>query len=141
MTRTINLWSSKSFITDDILPSLPLTTCRKCDCTCRKNSIEIPLPIFALRNTEWAFLAIPGTDSIGIVQIEQDVPFCQHKFPSLAVRPVAVQFKKDEEGEVIVMFELELLDGEIRKLQERQYQLVPASAISAEDIRNMAAKD
>lgn len=52
-----------------------------------------------------------------------------------------MQFKKDEEGEVIVMFELELLDGEIRKLQERQYQLVPASAISAEDIRNMAAKD
>jgi hypothetical protein len=95
-------------------------------------------------NRGWRQFVIPvtaktGNDQIGIVQIEQDMAFCQHAFPGLTARPVAVQFKKDEDGEVIVMFELVLRDDEVRVVDEKQYRLVPASSISAEDLRHMAS--
>lgn len=95
-----------------------------------------------IRNTGQQFI-IPvqvkgGADKIGIVQIEQDLALCRRLFPELTARLVAVQFKKDESGEVIVMFELIQEKEEIRVLDEKQYRLVPADSITKDDLVAMA---
>ncbi len=96
----------------------------------------------AVRNTGQQFVvpvqAKGGTDQIGIVQVRQDLALCRHKFPHLTPRPVAVQFKRDETGEVIVMFELVEAGDELKVLDEKHYRLVPASQISADDLKKMA---
>ncbi len=79
-----------------------------------------------------------GNDQIGVVQIEQDLALCIKAFPALTPRLVAVQFKKSEGIETIVMFELVFEDEEIKVLDERHYRLVPANEISAEDLNRMA---
>ena len=78
------------------------------------------------------------TNQLGIVQIEQDLAFCSHAFPDLSPRLVAVQFKKDDDGEVIVMFELYQRGDEIKQRAERHYRLVPADQISKQDLEKMA---
>ena len=82
-----------------------------------------------------------GTDRIGAVQAEQDLALCRDVFPELTPRPVAVQFVRDEEGEVIVMFELQLRGDEILIVDERHYRLVASDAISSEDLRFMEIGD
>jgi len=80
-----------------------------------------------------------GSDQLGAVQIEQDLALCKHLFPELIARPVAVQFKKDEQGEVIVMFDLARNDDDqICIREERHYRLVPAESITAADFTEMA---
>ena len=44
---------------------------------------------------------------------------------------------EDDDGEVIVMFELVLLDDEMKEFDERHYRLVPASSISKADFELM----
>lgn len=78
-----------------------------------------------------------GTDELGVVQIEQDIALCQHKFPALTCRAIAAQFMK---GSIIALFEFELVDGEIRKLAERHYSLVPAEEVGAEDLLKYAER-
>ena len=97
----------------------------------------------AVRNTGQQFV-IPvqgkgGSDQIGVVQVEQDLALCKHAFPDLTARPVAVQFKSDEKGPVIVMFELVLVGGEVKVVDEKHYRLVPASDISKADLDQMAS--
>lgn len=97
----------------------------------------------AVRNTGQQFV-IPvqgkgGTDQIGVVQVEQDLALCKHTFPDLTPRPVAVQFKTDEQGEVIVMFELVVVGDEVRVVDEKHYRLVPASEISKAELDQMGA--
>ena len=79
-----------------------------------------------------------GTDRIGAVQAEQDLALCRDIFPELTPRPVAVQFVRDDEGEVIVMFELKQQGDDIRIVHECHYRLVSADAISSDDLRSMA---
>lgn len=64
-----------------------------------------------------------GKDQIGIVQTTQDIRFVEQKFPGLWARAVAAQFM---DGNVIALFELALVDDEIRVVEERHYRLVPA---------------
>ena len=78
-----------------------------------------------------------GTDRIGAVQAEQDLALCRDVFPELTPRPVAVQFMRDDEGEVIVMFELKQQGDDILIVDERHYRLVPAEAITSDDLRSM----
>ena len=78
-----------------------------------------------------------GTDRIGAVQAEQDLALCRDVFPELTPRPVAVQFVRDAEGEVIVMFELKQQGDDILIVDERHYRLVPADAITSDDLRSM----
>lgn len=78
-----------------------------------------------------------GTDRIGAVQAEQDLALCRDVFPELTPRPVAVQFVRDTEGEVIVMFELKQQGDDILIADERHYRLVPADQISTADLRSM----
>lgn len=97
----------------------------------------------AVRNTGQQFV-VPvqgkgGTDQIGVVQVEQDLALCKHAFPDLTARPVAVQFKSDEQGEVIVMFALVLVGDEVKVVDEKHYRLVPASDISKADLDQMAS--
>ena len=97
----------------------------------------------AVRNSGQQFIipiqAKTGNDQIGIVQIKQDLALCQHAFPQLTPRPVAVQFVKDATGTAIVMFELTMVEDEVRVVDERHYRLVPAADISPSELAQMAS--
>lgn len=95
-----------------------------------------------IRNTGQQFIipvqAKVGKDQLGVVQVEQDLALCKHAYPDLKPRLVAVQFRKDERGEIIVMFELTLRNDEVKISDEKHYRLVPANSITKEDLDEMA---
>lgn len=72
-----------------------------------------------------------GSDKHGVVQTQQDVACCAEKFPGLICRPVSAQFMADKR---IAMFELAVVGGDIKVVDEKHYQLVAASSISADDL-------
>lgn len=73
-----------------------------------------------------------GNDKLAVVQIEQDFAMCSEKFPELVCRSVAAQFMKEN---VIALFELALDEnGEVKKVSERHYHLVPQSELTDEEI-------
>jgi hypothetical protein len=71
-------------------------------------------------------------ESLGIVQIEQDVAVCATKFPSLVCRPIGAQFM---EGDLIALFEFEEGKDGISISAEKHYRLVPPEELTAEDLR------
>ena len=73
-----------------------------------------------------------GSDKHGVVQTQQDVAFCEQAFKNLVCRPVSAQFMSDER---IAMFELTVMDGVIRVVDEKHYQLVVAKAITTDDLK------
>jgi hypothetical protein len=73
-----------------------------------------------------------GTDHLGVTQAKQDIICCLEKFPQLACRAISAQFMADD---VIALFELTLIDDEVKILEEKHYRLVPADKIGAEDLR------
>ncbi|MFJ5964063.1 hypothetical protein [Bacillus sp. NPDC093026] len=73
-----------------------------------------------------------GTDEIGVVQIEQDIALCREKYSDLICKAIATQFISDD---VIAIFEFTLVDGDIRKVKEKHYQLVSHENISLDEIR------
>ena len=73
-----------------------------------------------------------GKDQIGIVQTTQDIRFVEQKFPGLRCRAIAAQFMDDQ---VIALFELALVDDEVKVVEERHYRLVPASELDRVAIR------
>jgi hypothetical protein len=73
-----------------------------------------------------------GSDELGIIQIEQDIKLCEHKFSELIVRAIASQFMSDN---VIAIFEFKLIDDEIKKVAERHYKLVENSELSSDEIK------
>ena len=72
-----------------------------------------------------------GTDEIGVVQIEQDIRLCEHKYPELICRAIAAQFIDSNK---ISIFEFILQNNEIRKVAERHYQLVLSNEITDEEL-------
>jgi hypothetical protein len=72
-----------------------------------------------------------GKDQIGVVQTTQDIKWVEQKFPALRCRAIAAQFTKDG---VIALFELTLQGQEVRVVDERHYQLVPADRLDQEAI-------
>ena len=72
-----------------------------------------------------------GSDKHGSVQTQQDVACCVEKFPGLICRPVSAQFMSDHR---IAMFELAVVDSEVKVVDEKHYQLTPASKISKDDL-------
>lgn len=72
-----------------------------------------------------------GSDRHGVVQTQQDVACCAQKFPDLICRAVSAQFMS--EGR-IAMFELTVVDGGVKVVDERHYQLVSASVITKSDL-------
>jgi len=73
-----------------------------------------------------------GRDKIGTVQTAQDIACCQQKFPTLLCRPISAQFMSDK---AIAMFELALVDSEIRIVDEKHYRLVPAHEITGLELK------
>lgn len=72
-----------------------------------------------------------GNDQLGVVQAKQDIECCKQKFPTLICRPIATQFMADNS---IAIFELTLERDKVKVVEERHYQLVPASHISTADL-------
>ncbi len=78
-----------------------------------------------------------GSDKHGVVQTQQDIMCCAEKFPNLICRAISAQFMTDER---IAMFELAVQEGDVKVVDEKHYQLVPASNISLEDLHLYASK-
>ena len=78
-----------------------------------------------------------GSDKHGSVQTIQDIQCCSEKFPNLICRAVSAQFMSEKR---IAMFELTEQGGEIKVIDERHYQLVPASAISDSELRQYSMR-
>lgn len=76
-----------------------------------------------------------GSDKHGVVQTQQDLAFCKQTFKNLVCRPVSAQFMSDQR---IAMFELTVVDGVIKVVDEKHYQLVASKAITSEDLRSYA---
>jgi hypothetical protein len=74
-----------------------------------------------------------GKDKLGIIQIEQDIAVCAHKFPLLICRPVATQFMQED---VIAMFEFEEGDNGVGISLEKHYKLVPPEEVTDADLEN-----
>jgi hypothetical protein len=71
-----------------------------------------------------------GSDKLSIVQVEQDLALCRHKYPTLICVPVAAQFMADN---IIALFSF--ADGEEGAVlsEEKHYRLVePQSMTPAE---------
>jgi len=78
-----------------------------------------------------------GTDKHAVVQTQQDILCCAEKFSNLICRAVSAQFMS--EGR-IAMFELTVQDGEVKVVDEKHYQLVSASSISVDELRQYSAR-
>ena len=72
-----------------------------------------------------------GSDTLNIVQIEQDIALCESKFSELVCRPVAAQFTRKD---VIALFAFEKTDSDVKVLMERHYRLVDQSELTDEDL-------
>ncbi len=72
-----------------------------------------------------------GSDKHGVVQTQQDIACCTQKFPTLICRAVSAQFMADDK---IALFELTIENAEVKVVDERHYQLVVATDISASDL-------
>ncbi len=72
-----------------------------------------------------------GKDKLGVVQIEQDLAMCKHRFPHLICRPIAAQFMADE---VIALFEFEESENGIGIAMEKHYRLVTPNELSSEEL-------
>ena len=75
-----------------------------------------------------------GKDRHGRTQLEQDLVFCSKEFPDLVCRPIAAQFLPNDG---IALFELAINEDRVEIVDEKHYKLVPASEISATDLRAM----
>lgn len=72
-------------------------------------------------------------DKIGVVQIEQDLMVCESKFANLICRPIAAQ---SLDADVIVLFEFERREDEIRVVSEKHYKLVKSKDLSFDDLKS-----
>jgi len=72
-----------------------------------------------------------GSDKLSVVQIEQDIALCAHKFPSLICRPIAAQFMRDN---VIALFAMEEGDDGLRIVAEKHYKLVAPDDVTQADL-------
>lgn len=70
-------------------------------------------------------------EKLGIVQIEQDFALCKERFPDLVCLPVAAQYMPDD---VIALFTFEQSTNGVVVTAEKHYRLVPADAVSSEEL-------
>ncbi|MBM3458860.1 MAG: endonuclease [Armatimonadetes bacterium] len=78
-----------------------------------------------------------GNDRLSVVQIEQDFALCAAKFPNLIARPIAAQFMA---GDVIALFEFEMVGEEVRVVAERHYRLTPPGEVTPDDLQAYASR-
>ena len=73
-----------------------------------------------------------GNDQIGVVQTTQDIAFVEQRFPGMRCRAISAQFMADGG---IALFELVVQNDQVKVVQERHYELVPASGLDVESVR------
>jgi hypothetical protein len=77
-------------------------------------------------------------DRFGIVQVIQDLKFCEAKYPNAICRPIAMQFQGPNE---VALLELSVTqDEDVQRLNvrdEKHYRLCMTSEISEEQIRGL----
>ena len=74
-----------------------------------------------------------GTDQIGVVQTQQDIAWVTQKFPGMRCRAISAQFL---EAQRVAMFELTVQNDQLLVVDEKHYQLVPASALDRDALLN-----
>lgn len=72
-----------------------------------------------------------GADQLSVVQTGQDIACCEEKYPDLICRAISTQFMEDD---LIAIFELVVVQDEVKVVQEKHYKLVSGSAISSADL-------
>jgi hypothetical protein len=77
-------------------------------------------------------------ESLGVVQISQDLAMCQVKFPLLVCRPLGAQFIEDD---LIAMFEFARQGSEIAVHVERHYRLVSYDKVTPEDLASYRVRE
>jgi hypothetical protein len=70
-------------------------------------------------------------DSVGTIQVEQDLAVCASKFPALPCRPIGAQFM---EHDLIALFEFVMSEGEVFIKEEKHYRIVTNEDLSDEEI-------
>jgi hypothetical protein len=70
-------------------------------------------------------------EHLGVVQIEDAIALCAEKFPLLVCRPIAAQFMR---GDVIALFEFEMVDAQVTIRDERHYRLVAPDELTPEEL-------
>lgn len=72
-----------------------------------------------------------GGDRLSVVQIEQDLRMCAHKFPDLVCRAIAAQFMGPD---LIALFEFEQGEDGVVLVAEKHYRLVSPDQVTPEDL-------
>ena len=76
----------------------------------------------------------PG-DRFGIVQVMQDIAFCQERYPSAICKPIALQFLSEQD---VAILELAVEEREdifrLSVVEERHYQLIDKDGLSDAEI-------
>jgi hypothetical protein len=78
-----------------------------------------------------------GSDTLSIVQIEQDFALCAAKFPALICRPIAAQFMA---GELIALFDFEMGENGVVRGSEKHYRLVAPDGVTAADLETYRSR-
>ena len=68
-----------------------------------------------------------GNDMVGVVQLMQDIKYCEMRFPDLICVPVAVH-KMESEND-LCMFRLKLEGDSVKIVDEKHYKLLPAGEV------------
>lgn len=71
-----------------------------------------------------------GRDKLSVVQIEQDMEFCRHRFPHLQCKPVGAQFL---DRSTVALMEFDIQDEQVVIASEAHFQLVPKGEVRPED--------
>jgi hypothetical protein len=73
-----------------------------------------------------------GSDRLSVVQIEQDIAMCRHKFPLLVCRAIGAQFMQEN---VIALYEFEQTRHGVTIVSEKHYRLVPGEEVTEADLK------
>lgn len=76
------------------------------------------------------------SDTVGIIQLEQDFALCREKFPRMIDRPLAIQFI---EADLIAMFSFADTHDGVRIEREKHYRLVSPEGLSEDELKRYAA--
>jgi hypothetical protein len=74
-----------------------------------------------------------GSNTLDIVQIEQDLALCASKFPNVICRPIGAQFMA---GDAIALFEFESTDEGVKIASEEHYRLVSPDEVTPELLKS-----
>ena len=78
-----------------------------------------------------------GSDQLSVVQTKQDIACCAEKYPNLICRAISAQFMEDD---LIALFELMVVNDEVKVVEERHYRLAPFDQIDESDLRSYSQR-